>query len=109
MRRLFDAGCALAGLVVLSPLLALVAAAVKLEDGGPVLYAQRRIGRNFVPFPLYKFRSMVPNAERLGRQLTAPADSRITRTGRFLRRYKLDELPQLINVVKGDMQLVGAR
>lgn len=109
MRRCFDAACALAGLVILSPLFLLVAAAVKLEDGGPVFYSQRRVGRNFLPFSLYKFRSMVPDAERRGRLLTEPADSRITRTGRLLRRYKLDELPQLINVLKGDMQLVGAR
>ena len=109
MRRCFDVACSLAGLLLLSPLFLLIAAAVKLEDGGPVFYLQPRVGRGFFPFLLYKFRSMVPNAERLGRPLTEPQDSRITRAGKFLRRYKLDELPQLVNVLKGDMQLVGAR
>lgn len=109
MRRCFDVACAAAGLLLLSPLFLLIAAAVKLEDGGPVFYLQPRVGRDFLPFLLYKFRSMVPDAERLGRPLTEPQDSRITRAGRLLRRYKLDELPQLVNVVKGEMQLVGAR
>ena len=109
MRRCFDVTCALAGLLILSPLFVLIAAAVILEDGGPIFYSQRRIGRDFLPFVLYKFRSMLPDAERLGRPLTEAQDSRITDSGRFLRRYKLDELPQLINVLKGDMQLVGAR
>lgn len=105
----FDRACAAAGLVLLSPLLAAIALAVKLQDGGPVLYAQWRIGREFKPFRLYKFRSMVPGADRRGRLLTEPGDRRLTRVGRLLRRYKLDELPQLINVLKGEMQLVGAR
>lgn len=109
LRVMFDRACAAAGLVVLSPLFAVIALAVKLQDGGPVFYAQRRIGKSFRPFRLYKFRSMVPGADRLGLPLTAPEDRRLTRIGGILRRYKLDELPQLINVVKGEMQLVGAR
>lgn len=109
VRRLIDVCCAASGLVIVSPLLVAIAVAVKLQDGGPVLYSQWRVGQNLKPFRLHKFRSMVPHADRSGRLLTAPQDDRMTRLGRLLRRYKLDELPQLINVIKGDMQLVGAR
>jgi len=109
LRMLFDRTCAAAGLALLSPLFVAIAIAVKLGDGGPVFYSQWRIGRGFRPFRLYKFRTMVPDADRLGPSLTAPQDRRLTRVGKILRRYKLDELPQLINVVKGEMQLVGAR
>jgi lipopolysaccharide/colanic/teichoic acid biosynthesis glycosyltransferase len=109
MRRLFDIICASCGLLLLSPLLVLIALATKREDGGPVLFAQRRVGRDFREFYLYKFRSMVPHAERFGPALTRPGDVRVTRVGAFLRRHKLDELPQLFNVLKGDMQLVGTR
>jgi len=108
MRRVFDLICASAGLVLLSPLLPVIALAIKLEDGGPVIYSQRRMGKNFRTFRLYKFRTMISGADRSG-PLTAPCDARITRVGRWLRKYKLDELPQLLNVIKGDMQLVGAR
>jgi lipopolysaccharide/colanic/teichoic acid biosynthesis glycosyltransferase len=96
------------GLTLLSPLLGLIALAIKLDDGNAVFYAQPRVGKDFRPFPLLKFRSMAPGAERSG-LLTAPGDGRLTRVGRFLRRYKLDELPQLLNVMKGEMQLVGPR
>lgn len=106
--RVFDSLCAVVGLVCLSPLLILIAVAIKLDDGGPVFFSQDRIGRGFRPFRLWKFRSMLASADQ-GVLLTAPADSRITRIGQFLRRYKLDELPQLFNVLAGDMQLVGAR
>lgn len=109
LRMMFDRACAAAGLMVLSPLLALIALAVKLHDGGPVFYAQWRVGQAFKPFRLYKFRSMVPGADGMGRPLTAPQDRRLTGVGSILRRYKLDELPQLINVLKGEMQLVGPR
>jgi lipopolysaccharide/colanic/teichoic acid biosynthesis glycosyltransferase len=109
IQRLFDFVCAAAGLAVVSPLLAVIAIAIKLQDGGTVFYSQWRVGRNFKAFRLHKFRSMVPDADRAGGLLTAPEDRRVTPVGRFLRRYKLDELPQLINVAKGDMQLVGAR
>jgi len=95
-------------LLLLSPLFLLAALAVKWDDGGPVLYAQDRVGKNFRSFRLLKFRSMAPGSERSG-VLTAPSDSRITRVGRVLRKYKLDELPQLWNVLQGDMQLVGPR
>lgn len=109
LRMPLERACAAAGLVLLAPLFALIAIAVKLGDGGPVFYTQSRIGRGFKPFRLYKFRSMLPGADRLGRPLTAPEDQRLTLVGKILRRYKLDELPQLINVMKGEMQLVGAR
>jgi len=109
MRRAFDVICAAGGLVLSFPLFALIALAIKLEDGGPVLFSQTRVGRNFRKFLLLKFRSMVAGSERRGSPITEPADWRITRVGAFLRKYKLDELPQLINVLTGDMGLVGAR
>jgi len=108
LRRAFDFACAAVGLVLLSPLFLLIAAAIKLDDRGPVFYMQPRIGKGFREFRLYKFRSMVPNADRRG-LLTAPNDTRLTRVGRFLRRYKLDEFPLLSKVLVGDMELVGAR
>jgi len=109
MRRSFDIICATVALILLCPMLALIALAIKLEGGGPVLFSQIRVGRNFQKFRLYKFRSMIPDADRRGSPITEPGDARITRVGAFLRKYKLDELPQLINVLTGDMRLVGAR
>jgi lipopolysaccharide/colanic/teichoic acid biosynthesis glycosyltransferase len=108
VRRAFDVTCAATGLVVLSPILLMIAVAVKLEDGGPVLFSQPRVGKGFEKFQVLKFRSMIP-ASKDGCLLTAQGDPRITRVGRVLRKYKLDELPQLVNVVRGDMQLVGVR
>ena len=108
LNRTFDIFCAATALLLMSPLLCLIALAIKLDDGGPVLFRQIRVGRNFRPFRVFKFRSMVPGAERDG-FLTAPGDSRVTRIGRWARKHKLDELPQLFNVLNGDMQLVGAR
>jgi len=108
MRRVFDLVCAATGLLLLSPLFLLAAVAIKFADGGSVFYSQSRIGKNFQEFRLLKFRSMVPHADGKG-LLTAASDSRITKVGRFLRQYKVDELPQLINILKGDMQLVGPR
>jgi lipopolysaccharide/colanic/teichoic acid biosynthesis glycosyltransferase len=108
LTRLFDFLCALIGLIFLLPVFALIALAIVLEDRGTILYSQDRIGKNFRRFRFYKFRSMVPGADRHG-FLTAYADPRVTRVGYLLRRYKLDELPQLVNVLKGDMQLVGPR
>ena len=108
IRRAFDVSCAAAGLLLLSPLFCAIAVAIKFDDGGPVFYAQDRVGKNFRRFRVCKFRSMVVDADRDG-LLTTARDARLTRAGRVLRRYKLDELPQLFNVLKGDMQLVGAR
>jgi lipopolysaccharide/colanic/teichoic acid biosynthesis glycosyltransferase len=107
-QRAFNMVAAAVGLFFLSPLLAAAAVAVKCNDGGPVLYAQPRVGKHFRTFRLWKFRSMVPEADRAG-LLTEPGDRRVTRAGRFLRKYKLDELPQLWNVLIGEMQLVGVR
>lgn len=108
-KRLFDLLASAAGLLLLAPLFALVALAIKLDDGGPVFFKQERIGRSGRPFLIWKFRTMVPGAEQMGRQLTLAGDRRITRMGRILRRSKVDELPQLINVLVGEMSLVGPR
>jgi lipopolysaccharide/colanic/teichoic acid biosynthesis glycosyltransferase len=108
LHRAFDVTCAAAGLFFLSPLFCAIAVAIKLDDGGPVFYVQDRVGKNFRLFRVCKFRSMVAGADQDG-LLTTRGDSRVTRMGRVLRRYKLDELPQLFNVLRGDMQLVGAR
>jgi len=107
-RRAFDVACAAAGLLFLAPIFAVIAAAIKWDDGGPILYMQMRVGKGFRPFRLFKFRSMVADSPA-STPLAGPRDPRITRVGRFLRAHKLDELPQLINVLKGDMQLVGVR
>lgn len=109
MKRTFDVVAAGLGLILLSPLLAAIAIAIKLDDGGPVFYRALRAGKDGVPFRLYKFRTMIVNAERRGPAITSKGDSRVTRTGRLIRGTKLDELPQLINVVKGEMSLVGPR
>jgi lipopolysaccharide/colanic/teichoic acid biosynthesis glycosyltransferase len=108
LRRVFDTVCASAGLALLAPIFVMIALAIKLDDGGPVLYSQDRVGKGFRKFRLFKFRSMFSGCAE-GSLLTAPRDARVTRVGRFLRRYKLDELPQLVNVLKGEMQLVGVR
>ncbi len=108
-KRAFDIVLSAVGLVVLSPLLLGIAALVKLEDGGAVFYRGRRIGCGGRPFRMFKFRSMAVNAEQLGGPSTADRDPRITRIGARLRKYKLDELPQLISVLIGDMSLVGPR
>jgi len=107
-KRLFDFTAALAGLVLLSPLFAATAIWIKLDSHGPVFFRQKRIGHLGVPFDIIKFRTMRENAEDAA-QLTIEHDRRITRVGRFLRRYKLDEFPQLFNVVNGSMALVGPR
>jgi lipopolysaccharide/colanic/teichoic acid biosynthesis glycosyltransferase len=108
-KRLFDAFFSAVGIIVLSPVFLLIALAVKLSDGGPVFYRQTRIGQHGIPFRIWKFRTMVPNAEQSGPPVTGSGDSRVTRVGRFLRRAKLDELPQLWNVLCGEMSLVGPR
>jgi len=107
-KRLLDVAASAAGLLALSPLLLAVAVLVR-RDGGPAFFRQERVGRDGRPFRMWKFRTMVPNAERLGPQLTAAGDPRITPIGRWLRRTKLDELPQLANVLVGEMSLVGPR
>jgi lipopolysaccharide/colanic/teichoic acid biosynthesis glycosyltransferase len=106
--RIFNLACSATGLLILSPIFAVIALAIKCDDGGPAFYWQKRVGRHFKPFRFVKFRSMRIGADRAG-LLTGSSDRRITRCGRLLRRYKLDELPQLWNVLKGKMQLVGPR
>lgn len=108
MKRLLDLLAATGGVVILSPLMAAVAAAVA-RDGGPVFFRQLRVGRGGQLFRMWKFRTMVVDAESRGSSLTTANDPRITPTGAWLRRYRLDELPQLFNVIAGDMSLVGPR
>jgi lipopolysaccharide/colanic/teichoic acid biosynthesis glycosyltransferase len=107
--RVLDIAVSLVALVLLSPVLLVVAIAVKCSSPGPVLYQARRAGRYGQPFTLYKFRSMIADAPGKGPRVTATGDPRITRVGQFLRRTKLDELPQFFNTLKGDMSLVGPR
>ncbi len=109
LKRTFDFLASLVGLTLLAPFGLLVALAIKLDSSGPVFFRQVRIGRDFRPFKIYKFRTMVADAPSRGGQLTAGSDPRITRVGRILRKTKVDELPQLINVLIGDMSLVGPR
>ncbi|MBI4500131.1 MAG: sugar transferase [Gemmatimonadetes bacterium] len=109
IKRALDLLLSLAGLVVLAPSLAAIAILIKLDSRGPVLFRQERVGRRFRRFRIYKFRTMVAGADRLGAALTGERDPRVTRVGRRLRHFKLDELPQLFNVVAGDMSLVGPR
>ncbi|MFC3098003.1 sugar transferase [Alteraurantiacibacter palmitatis] len=110
VKRLFDLAVALAALAVLSPVLALCALAIKLDDQGPVFFRQRRMGRGNRFFDIYKFRSMrVEKADAAGRRSASKDDDRITRVGRFLRKTSLDELPQLFNVIAGEMSIVGPR
>lgn len=109
MKRAFDLTIAAVGLLVLLPLFAVVALFAKLSSAGPVFFKHKRIGRNLRPFSVYKFRTMVVGASKQGLPITADNDPRVTRTGRFLRKTKIDELPQLINVLKGEMSFVGPR
>ena len=107
-KRVFDFVCSALGLLLLAPLLLVVSAWIRLDSRGPVFFRQERVGRFGAPFRIHKFRTMSHEA-RQGPQITVGADARITRAGSFLRRHKLDELPQLIDVLKGDMSLVGPR
>jgi lipopolysaccharide/colanic/teichoic acid biosynthesis glycosyltransferase len=109
MKRSFDIAFSLLGLIVLSPILLLAALFVKITSAGPVFFKQERMGLGFRPFNIIKFRTMVVDAPTLGGQLTAGRDPRITTVGRVLRATKVDELPQLINVLRGDMSFVGPR
>ena len=108
-KRAFDLLLAGLGLLLLSPLLLLIGLAVKLDSPGPVFHRQQRVGRHGVPFRIHKFRTMVHDADEAGPQITVGADARITRVGAVLRRRKLDELAQLIDVLQGTMSLVGPR
>ncbi|MBS4067282.1 MAG: sugar transferase [Sulfurimonas sp.] len=109
MKRFFDFACAGIGLCLLSPALVLFAFAIKLDSPGPVFYRGLRVGRYGRPFRIYKFRSMVADAEKRGAASTSNTDMRVTRIGHIIRKFKLDEFSQLINVLLGDMSFVGPR
>lgn len=119
-KRIFDIIASAGGLILLSPVMVGITIKIKAEDGGSIIYRQKRIGKNGKSFEMYKFRSMVENADHLfekikdknnvdGAMFKMKNDPRITKTGKFLRKHSLDELPQLFNVLKGDMSLVGPR
>lgn len=109
IKRLFDFLSALLGLIVLFPLFLITSLIIKLTSAGPVFHCGKRVGLNGRLFNLYKFRTMIANAANIGPAITAQNDPRITGVGRFLRKAKIDEFPQLINVLMGDMSLVGPR
>jgi lipopolysaccharide/colanic/teichoic acid biosynthesis glycosyltransferase len=108
MKRLFDIVLSIFALVVFFPLLVIMTILIR-RDGGPALFVQQRVGKNGEVFSMYKFRSMVVDAESLGGYSTQDKDTRITKIGRFVRKTSIDELPQLLNVLKGDMSIVGPR
>jgi len=109
LKRLFDIGFSFIGLVVLSPLFLFIGILIKSDSKGPVFYRGVRVGGFGKPFRIYKFRTLVANADKIGGPSTAGDDFRITRIGKILRKYKLDELPQLIDVLRGKMSFVGPR
>lgn len=109
LKRFFDVTSALVGLIFVTPLFLIVPFLIKLDSKGPIFFSQWRIGKNGKLFKIYKFRTMVQDADKMGSPITAGNDARVTRTGRILRRYEIDELPTLINVLKGDMSIVGPR
>lgn len=120
MKRLFDIVAATCGIVILSPLMIIIAVLIKAEDHGPVFYKQVRVGKNGKTFKMYKFRSMFVNADKMldrlkeqndvdGPMFKMKDDPRVTKIGHFIRKHSLDELPQFLNVLKGDMSLVGPR
>jgi lipopolysaccharide/colanic/teichoic acid biosynthesis glycosyltransferase len=108
LKRLFDIISSLLVLIVLSPLLLIIGLWIVIDSKGGAFYKQERIGKNKKPFGLYKFRSMRPDSDKKG-QITIGNDDRITKVGKFIRKYKIDELPQLINILIGDMSVVGPR
>ncbi|MCM1152320.1 MAG: sugar transferase [Muribaculum sp.] len=109
MKRLFDIVASAAGLIILSPVFVVLAVWIKIDSRGPVFYLQSRVGKDNKDFKLYKFRSMRPDSDKDRLITVGERDPRITNSGYFIRRYKLDEFPQLINVLKGEMSLVGPR
>lgn len=109
IKRIFDIIMSLIGIIILSPVFIIVSIAIKVNSTGNILFLQKRVGRDGREFNIYKFRTMVSDAEKLGKQITVGNDSRITKVGAFLRKFKIDELPQLFNVFNGDMSLVGPR
>ena len=108
-KRLFDVIFSFLGLIMLLPLLLVIAVIIKITSPGPVFYRGERVGKDGKVFRIFKFRTMVANADKIGGFSTAGDDPRLTKVGKFLKRFQLDELPQLINVLKGEMSLVGPR
>ena len=108
-KRLFDLFFVIPGLLILSPVFLLISLLIKRDDNDPILFKQVRVGQHGKLFKVLKYRTMVVDAEQKGAKVTTGGDPRITQTGHWLRKYKLDELPQLFNVLKGDMSLVGPR
>lgn len=108
-KRFFDIVATILGGLLLLPIIIPIIIWIKLSSKGPLFYVQKRVGKNFKEFNLYKFRSMIINADKVGPSVTSGDDPRITKVGRIIRKTKIDELPQLINVIKGDMSLVGPR
>lgn len=109
IKRIFDFTVSLIGIVIISPILLVISILIKLDSKGPILFKQIRVGKNGKPFKIFKFRTMVVDAEKKGMQITVGSDSRITKSGLVLRKTKLDELPQLFNVLTGEMSFVGPR
>lgn len=109
IKIIFDFVFSIVGLILFVPFFVLMSLLIKINSTGPIFYRGVRVGQFGKPFRIYKFRSMVYNAEKIGSSATAQNDPRVTSIGRFIRKYKIDELPQLINVIKGDMSLVGPR
>ncbi|KAA5825576.1 sugar transferase [Algibacter amylolyticus] len=108
-KRLFDVVFSIIGLLVLAPILLVIAILIKIDSKGPVLFVQGRVGKNNIDFNIYKFRTMKMESNKKGLLTLGNNDSRITKIGYFLRRFKIDEFPQLINIIKGDMSFVGPR
>lgn len=109
MKRLFDFSLALFGLIIIAPILILIAVIIKIDSAGPVFFIQNRVGKNNKDFNIFKFRTMHTKSQDKGLLTIGNRDSRVTRVGYFLRRYKIDEFPQLLNVLFGDMSFVGPR
>ena len=109
LKRLFDIIFSSLGIIILSPFLIIIAVSIKLDSKGPVIFKQVRVGRRGNPFKVFKFRTMINDAEKYGEQITVGGDKRITKIGAFLRKYKIDEFPQLFNILRGDMSFVGPR
>ena len=108
-KRIFDILATIFGGLILLPIIIIIVIWIKLSSKGPLFYVQKRVGKDFQEFDLYKFRSMIIDADKVGPSVTSGDDPRITKVGKIIRRTKIDELPQLINVIKGDMSLVGPR
>lgn len=109
IKRAMDVVLSFIGLIIILPIMVIFSILIKIDSEGPIFFKQIRVGLRGKKFKILKFRTMVVNAEKLGQQITIGEDNRITRVGKFIRKYKIDELPQLINVFKGDMSLVGPR